>query len=109
MIEDAGYTIRDDLVHGFVGGYLPPVLGSRSRALATVPEFTFEAGMMVVVQPNVVTATRRRGADRRAAARHRATAPNRCTHFERGLLAADAGRSKHDPGGETDERTDQDR
>jgi len=55
VIEDAGYTIRDDLVHGFVGGYLPPVLGSRSRELAPVPGFSFEEGMMVVVQPNVVT------------------------------------------------------
>jgi Xaa-Pro aminopeptidase len=55
VIEDAGFTIRDDLVHGFVGGYLPPVLGSRSRMLAGVPDFTFEAGMTVVVQPNVVT------------------------------------------------------
>src|SRR4051812_27531007 len=34
LIEDAGFTTRDDLVHGFVGGYLPPVLGTRSRALA---------------------------------------------------------------------------
>ena len=56
MIEDAGFTIRDDLVHGFVGGYLPPVLGTRSRMLADVPDFTFAAGMTVVVQPNVVTA-----------------------------------------------------
>jgi Xaa-Pro dipeptidase len=55
VIEDAGFTTRDDLVHGFVGGYLPPVLGTRSRMLAPVPDFTFEAGMTVVVQPNVVT------------------------------------------------------
>ena len=55
VIEDAGFTTRDDLVHGFVGGYLPPVLGSRSRMLADVPEFTFQAGMTVVVQPNVAT------------------------------------------------------
>lgn len=55
VIEDRGFTIRDDLVHGFVGGYLPPILGSRSRALSAVPAFTFEPGMMVVVQPNVVT------------------------------------------------------
>ena len=27
VIEDAGFTIRDDLVHGFVGGYLRPVVG----------------------------------------------------------------------------------
>ena len=55
LIEDAGFCIRDDLVHGFVGGYFPPVLGARSRALAPVPEFTFESGMTVVVQPNIVT------------------------------------------------------
>ncbi|HLM32081.1 MAG TPA: M24 family metallopeptidase [Solirubrobacterales bacterium] len=55
VIEAAGFTIRDDLVHGFVGGYLPPVLGTASRSLTPVPDFTFAAGMMVVVQPNVVT------------------------------------------------------
>jgi Xaa-Pro dipeptidase len=52
-----GITIRDDLVHGFVGGYLPPVLGARQP----VPDFTFEAGMTVVVQPNVVTPDERAG------------------------------------------------
>jgi len=57
VIEDAGYTIRDDLVHGFVGGYLPPVLGARTP----VPDFTFDAGMTVVVQPNVVTRDERAG------------------------------------------------
>ena len=55
VIEEAGYTTRDDLVHGFVGGYLPPVLGSRSRQLAPTPDLTLEAGMTLVVQPNVVT------------------------------------------------------
>jgi Xaa-Pro dipeptidase len=55
VIEEAGYTTRDDLVHGFVGGYLPPVLGSASRQLTSVPDFTLEAGMTLVVQPNVVT------------------------------------------------------
>jgi Xaa-Pro aminopeptidase len=56
--EAAGeITIRDDLVHGFVGGYLPPVLGARQP----VPDFTFAAGMTVVVQPNVVTDDERAG------------------------------------------------
>ena len=55
VIEEAGYTTRDDLVHGFVGGYLPPVLGSRSRQLTPVPDLALEAGMTLVVQPNVVT------------------------------------------------------
>jgi Xaa-Pro aminopeptidase len=55
VIEEAGYTTRDDLVHGFVGGYLPPVLGSASRQLTPIPDLTLEAGMTLVVQPNVVT------------------------------------------------------
>jgi Xaa-Pro dipeptidase len=55
VIEQAGFTIIDDLLHGFGGGYLPPVLGSRSRPSAHVPDEPFRAGMVVVVQPNVVT------------------------------------------------------
>src|SRR4051812_24732625 len=50
-IADAGFTTRDDLVHGFVGGYLPPVLGDTTRQIEAIPDFTFEAGMTVVVQP----------------------------------------------------------
>jgi Xaa-Pro aminopeptidase len=60
-IEDAGFTTCDDLVHGFVGGYLAPVLGSRSRPAGPLPAMTLQAGMMVVVQPNVVTADHRAG------------------------------------------------
>jgi Xaa-Pro aminopeptidase len=55
VIEEAGCTTVDDLVHGFGGGYLPPVLGSRSRAIRPTPDLTLEAGMTVVVQPNVAT------------------------------------------------------
>jgi Xaa-Pro aminopeptidase len=61
LIEAAGFTIRDDLVHGFVGGYLPPILGSRSRQLTAVPDFIFATGMTIVVQPNVVTPDERAG------------------------------------------------
>jgi Xaa-Pro aminopeptidase len=55
VIGDAGFTTRDDLVHGFVGGYLPPVLGDRTRMLEEVPDFMLEEGMTIVIQPNVVT------------------------------------------------------
>jgi Xaa-Pro aminopeptidase len=55
MIGDAGFTTRDDLVHGFVGGYLPPVLGDKTRTLEAVPDFALEEGMTIVIQPNVVT------------------------------------------------------
>jgi len=54
-IEDAGFTVIDDLLHGYGGGYLPPVLGSKSRPSAHVPDEPFRAGMVVVIQPNVVT------------------------------------------------------
>jgi Xaa-Pro dipeptidase len=55
VIEEAGFTTLDDLVHGLGGGYLPPVLGSRSRTLEPLPELRFAEGMTVVVQPNVTT------------------------------------------------------
>ena len=54
IVEDAGYLICDDLVHGFVGGYLPPVLHDSSPA-GDAADFVFRAGMTVVVQPNVIT------------------------------------------------------
>jgi Xaa-Pro dipeptidase len=55
VIEAAGFTIIDDLLHGYGGGYLPPILGSKSRPSGPVPEASFRAGQVVVVQPNVVT------------------------------------------------------
>jgi Xaa-Pro dipeptidase len=55
VIEEAGFTIIDDLLHGYGGGYLPPVLGSKSRPAGPVPQEAFRAGQTVVIQPNVVT------------------------------------------------------
>jgi len=55
VIEDSGFTIIDDLLHGYGGGYFPPILGSKSRPAGPIPEEPFDAGMTVVVQPNVVT------------------------------------------------------
>jgi Xaa-Pro dipeptidase len=88
VIEDAGYTTRDDLVHGFVGGYLPPILGSRSRVLSAVGEFTFEPGMMVVVQPNVVTADETAGVQTGELLLVTEDGAESMHDFERGLLAA---------------------
>jgi len=90
VIEAAGYTIRDDLVHGFVGGYLPPILGSASRALAATPEFTFEAGMMVVVQPNVVTRDEAAGVQTGELLLVTDDGAESLHQFERGLLPAGA-------------------
>ncbi len=55
VIEVAGFTIIDDLLHGFGGGYLPPILGCKSRPAGPVPDSPFRAGQTVVIQPNVVT------------------------------------------------------
>lgn len=61
VIEEAGFTTIDDILHGYGGGYFPPVLGSRSRPNPLVPDEPFVAGQLVVVQPNVVTKDGRAG------------------------------------------------
>ncbi len=61
VIEDTGFTIYDDLVHGYGGGYFPPILGTQSRMNEPLPDMAFEAGMTVVVQPNVITTDERAG------------------------------------------------
>jgi Xaa-Pro aminopeptidase len=61
VIEDAGFTTIDDLLHGYGGGYLPPILGSASRPAGPVPDEPFRAGMTVVIQPNVVTPDHKAG------------------------------------------------
>jgi Xaa-Pro aminopeptidase len=61
VIEDAGFTYYDDLVHGFGGGYIQPILGSPTRGHEPLPDMTLETGMMMVIQPNVVTKDLRAG------------------------------------------------
>ncbi len=62
VIHDAGFTIEDDLVHGYSGGYLPPILRTRRTRGATHPDdFAYPADAIVVVQPNVTTLDSRAG------------------------------------------------
>ena len=82
IIFGAGYTIYDDLVHGYGGGYLPPVIsragleslraadparaswrspGGSAPGRSPAGDFIFEAGMTVVIQPNVITPDERAG------------------------------------------------
>jgi Xaa-Pro aminopeptidase len=86
VIGDAGFTTRDDLVHGFVGGYLPPVLGDKSRTLEEVPDFTLEEGMTIVIQPNVVTPDESAGVQTGELVAVRAGGAERLHDYERGLL-----------------------
>ncbi|HMQ34413.1 MAG TPA: M24 family metallopeptidase, partial [Chloroflexaceae bacterium] len=61
LINARGYSICDDLVHGFGGGYLPPVLRTRQTEAAPAPPFSFAEGMCIVVQPNVISHDARMG------------------------------------------------
>ena len=86
VIEDAGFTIIDDLLHGYGGGYLAPILGSKSRPAGPIPDEPFKAGQTVVIQPNVVTRDHRAGVQTgETAAHHRRPASSACIH-SRGVL-----------------------
>jgi Xaa-Pro dipeptidase len=61
VIESRGFTVCDDLMHGFGGGYFPPILGTRSRPAGPLPQMTLEENMTVVVQPNVIAKDRPAG------------------------------------------------
>ena len=61
LIEHAGFSFYDDVVHGYGGGYLPPVIGSPTRDNGPLPDLTLAPGMMLVVQPNVITKDEKAG------------------------------------------------
>lgn len=86
VIEDAGFTTVDDLVHGLGGGYLPPVFGSRSRTLSPLPELVLAEGMTIVVQPNVTTPDGRAGVQTGELLLVTASGCERLHNFPRGLL-----------------------
>lgn len=88
VVEDAGFTTVDDLVHGFGGGYLPPVLGSRSRDHGNAAVEPIRAGMTVVVQPNVATPDLRAGVQVGELLLVTPTGVERLHRARRGLLRA---------------------
>lgn len=54
-ITAAGFDIWDDLVHGFGGAYLPPIVRTRASRGATHPDdWEYPEGTLLVVQPNVI-------------------------------------------------------
>lgn len=60
-IQDAGYSICDDLLHGFGGGYLSPLVRTRQTGGTSNPGFIFAENMTIVIQPNVITPDERMG------------------------------------------------
>lgn len=89
VIEDAGFTIWDDLVHGFGGGYLPPVLGSKSRDIFPAPDMALEEGMYLVVQPNVITPDNKAGVQTGEMMRITATGAEPVHTYPRGMERVD--------------------
>jgi Xaa-Pro aminopeptidase len=61
VIQDAGFTFYDDLVHGFGGGYTQPIIGSPTRGHEPLPDMELQAGMTIVIQPNVITHDQKAG------------------------------------------------
>ena len=61
MIDVEDLSICDDLVHGYGGGYLPPIPRTPKTSHAGVPDFVFETNMTLVIQPNVVMGDGRAG------------------------------------------------
>ena len=86
VIESNGFTVCDDLMHGFGGGYLPPILGTRSRPAGELPKMTLEENMTVVVQPNVITREQSAGVQVGELIRVTKTGFERLHSAERGLF-----------------------
>ena len=61
VIEKSGFTVCDDLMHGFGGGYFQPIIGTKSRMAGPLPDMKLEENMTVVVQPNVITRDHKAG------------------------------------------------
>ena len=60
-IHAAGFTIYDDLLHGFGGGYLSPILRTRRTSVKPPQPFIFRENMTIVIQPNIITTDERMG------------------------------------------------
>ena len=79
VLERSGLTTCDDVVHGFGGGYLPPLIPGGGRSGGTPDDFVLEERMTFVIQPNPVDASGARGVQ----------------SGELGIVTADGWRSLH--------------
>ena len=86
VIEQNGFTICDDLMHGFGGGYFQPILGSKGRPSGPLPDMTLEENMTVVVQPNVITRDHKAGVQVGELIRITRTGCERMHRAKRGLF-----------------------
>jgi Xaa-Pro dipeptidase len=88
IIEQGGFTSYDDLVHGYGGGYLPPIIGSNSRPARPTPAAPLEENMCLVVQPNVITRDLKAGVQFGELVRVTATGFESLHHTPHGMFRA---------------------
>lgn len=88
LIEEKGFTVIDDVVHGYGGGYLPPVLRTPGQQHAAAPDLVLAAGMTLVVQPNVTTRDGRAGVQTGELLLVTEHGPDRLHTYPQGLLGA---------------------
>src|SRR5205807_3438217 len=88
VIEERGFTVCDDLMHGFGGGYFPPIVGTKSRPAGPLPKMTLEENMTVVVQPNVIARDQPAGVQVRELIRVTKTGFERLHQAPRGFVRA---------------------
>jgi Xaa-Pro dipeptidase len=86
IVEKNGFTVCDDLMHGFGGAYMQPIIGTRSRMAGPLPKMTLEENMTVVVQPNVITTDQTAGVQVGELIRITRTGFERLHRAERGLF-----------------------
>lgn len=60
-IHQQGFTIYDDLVHGFGPGAYYPSLRTRRTSARPPSPFVFRENMTIVIQPNIITEDERMG------------------------------------------------
>jgi Xaa-Pro aminopeptidase len=88
VIEKNGFTVCDDLMHGFGGGYFQPIIGTKSRMAGPLPDMRLEENMTVVVQPNVVTRDHKAGVQVGELVRVTRTGFERLHTMKRGMFRA---------------------
>ena len=79
-LHDQGYTIRDEIVHGFMGTWTPMVR-TRDTNPKPHPPYTFVEGQTVVIQPAIVTEDDTRGVQVGEAVRVTATGVESFHHY----------------------------
>lgn len=60
-VHQQGFTIYDDLVHGFGPGAYYPSLRTRQTSARPPQPFVFRENMTMVIQPNIITEDERMG------------------------------------------------